>query len=105
MRAGGEWGLGLPWSRRAPLPIRMLRKPITRPLLAMAGSLLALLSAAAWGASFGFPEPDASPEKSAHLAFHASVAGWSMLVAGGAFVASCVVFLRALRSAGKHSVP
>ena len=58
-------------------------------VLAMLGSIVAFAVAAGWGALFGFPEPDASPEKAASLQWHANLAGWLMLLAVIVIAASC----------------
>jgi formate hydrogenlyase subunit 3/multisubunit Na+/H+ antiporter MnhD subunit len=61
-------------------------------LLAMLASLCTIAAAAAWGVYFGFPEPDASPQKSSQLQRHADIAGWVMLAGLIAFTVSCVAF-------------
>jgi hypothetical protein len=83
----------------------MLTKPSKVPLLAMLGSLLALIAALAWGAMFGFPEPDATPEKSAQLQLHAKLSGWFMLLAVIGFAASCLALLRGAFKAKRSGTP
>jgi hypothetical protein len=81
----------------------MPSQPRRATLLAMTASLLTFIAAAAWGSAFGFPEPDAGPDKAAQLAFRAGVAGGFMLIASTAFTVSCVVLPSTLRRAKQHS--
>lgn len=69
-----------------------MRRSLRLALLAMLASLCTIAAAAAWGAYFGFPEPDASPQKSLQLQLHADLAGWVMLAGLIAFTVSCVAF-------------
>jgi hypothetical protein len=82
----------------------MLNKTTRPALLTMLGSLVAFVAAMAWGALFGFPEPDASPEMAARLQFHASLSGWFMLLAVIVFLASFVAFVRRWLHARKHPI-
>ncbi len=60
-------------------------------LWALLLSVMVWVAALFWGAYFGFPEPDASPEKAAQMRWHSTLSGWLMLLAAGTFLLSCVI--------------
>ena len=71
-----------------------MNRSVRRALTIMLGGLLGFTLGGLWGAMFGFPYPDASPAETARYQFHATVAGWVMLVSVMAFVIAVALLVR-----------